>query len=63
MPYKPDGLNITVYMKPGADRTGPRHEHNGVRVTVHDFYLRVAYVKSDIVLNYPFTSIEKWEER
>lgn len=55
--------DLTVYMKKDAQDSGKRHEHNGVRLTVHDHYLRVAYIKSDIVVNYPFTSIEKWEAR
>lgn len=55
--------NVVVYMKPDAQATGRQHEHNDVTLTVHEHYIRVAYNRSDIILNYPFSSVEKWEER
>lgn len=56
--------DVTVYMKADSQQTGKQHQHNDVRVVVHEHYLRVSSNKlPDIVINYPFTSIEKWEDR
>lgn len=57
------GRSVTVYMKSDAQATGKQHEHNDVQVTVHEHYIRVAYIRSDIVVNYPLSSVEKWEYR
>lgn len=54
---------VIVYMRPDASGTGNRHEHHDVRVVVHDHYVRIEYNRSRLVMNYPFTSIEKWEVR
>lgn len=53
--------NVTVYMKADSQETGKKHEHNNVTVAVSDGRLRVAYDHSNIVVNYPLTSMEKWE--
>lgn len=55
--------DVTVYMKPEAQSQGTMHQHNDVSAVVHDHYLRVAYNRSRLIINYPLTSIEKWENR
>ena len=55
--------DVTVYMKSAAASTGKQHEHQAVRIVVHERHLRVSYIKTALAVCYPFDSIEKWQER
>jgi hypothetical protein len=50
-------------MKKDHQDNGRRHDHNDVWVKEYEHSLRVSYKKMSLVINYPYSSIEKWEIR